>query len=238
MLFLKRPNYLPYPRRTTKRQTAYLCECVTSQASRNFLPPGMWQLHPRSCLQIYPSPDVTCNPLNHNDYKNDVSYRARKLAQREEQEMEACTFQPNAWRRRPNAPSGYANTVGNPSLDREGDRSGVGEDAGGGSSAEEPQGEHATGRAGTGAGGPRRIGAACQRLFEESKRLKERRFEAEERKRMWEEESYARTCTFKVGDYVCESIPRLQEISMSWIRSSINLTQGGILMATIMVSFV
>lgn len=41
--------------------------------------------------------------------------------------------------------------------------------------------------------------AVAQRLYDETKRLDERRFEGQERKRMAEEEVYARTCTFEVG---------------------------------------
>lgn len=41
--------------------------------------------------------------------------------------------------------------------------------------------------------------ATAQRLYEETGRLDERRFEGQERKRMWEEEVYARTCTFEVS---------------------------------------
>lgn len=48
--------------------------------------------------------------------------------------------------------------------------------------------------------------AAAQRLFEETGRLGERRFEGQERKRMWEEEVYARTCTFEVS----KGLPRKQ----------------------------
>lgn len=40
--------------------------------------------------------------------------------------------------------------------------------------------------------------AVSQRLYDETKRLDERRFEGQERKRMGEEEIYARTCTFEV----------------------------------------
>lgn len=40
--------------------------------------------------------------------------------------------------------------------------------------------------------------AVAQRLYNETKRLAERRFEAQERKRMGAEEVYARTCTFEV----------------------------------------
>lgn len=39
---------------------------------------------------------------------------------------------------------------------------------------------------------------ASERLFEASKRLRDRRSEEQERKKMWEEESFARSCTFKV----------------------------------------
>lgn len=39
---------------------------------------------------------------------------------------------------------------------------------------------------------------ASERLFEASKRLQDRRSEEQEGKKMWEEESFARSCTFQV----------------------------------------
>ena len=57
-----------------------------------------------------------------------------------------------------------------------------------------------------------------QRLFGETRRLEERRFEGQERKRMGEEEAYARTCTFEVREeqhdkpYVLRTLPLSTEI--------------------------
>lgn len=120
--------------------------------------------------------------------------RACKLARREEQELKACTFQPNARRRRPNTPSCASTSEGwHPNSRRIGD-DGVGVDVGGSSVVVDSKIEEisqicASSRASAQTG---------LRLFEESKRLRERRFERTERKNMAEEEIYARTCTFQV----------------------------------------
>lgn len=118
---------------------------------------------------------------------------------REEQEMNTCTFQPNI--RRESTASHRSDrscsaTVGSSLVDKA-DGSGGIQHSGGG---EERQGssQHETDRATSDRSGSSRSIGVGQRLFLESKRLKERRFEGEERKRMAEEEAYARTCTFKV----------------------------------------
>lgn len=139
--------------------------------------------------------------------------RAHKLAQREEREMDACTFQPNAKPQRgtPSSdiaacradiargfPRSSAKTRG--SSDCEADS------VAGGSSAvaskcktDSETRKSRSNVCGSGSGGGDIVGGDVgKRLFEEHKRLKERRFEREERKRMQEEEAYARTCTFKV----------------------------------------
>lgn len=125
--------------------------------------------------------------------------RACKLAMREEQEMDACTFQPNVRRKsttsyrsdRPRAAtvgSSHSKMISGSEHSR---HSGQGEEGQGSS-------QHSAGRA---TRDHRRSSTSVevgQRLFLESRRLKERRFEGEERKRMAEEEAYARSCTFKV----------------------------------------
>lgn len=85
------------------------------------------------------------------------------------------------------------------------------------------------GAGGHGASAPRAGGvdgeasASCRsgeevgrRLFEESKRLNERRFEGEERKRMTQEEAFARTCTFAVrahwGGVLYDRVSRLTRV--------------------------
>ncbi|CBJ48870.1 hypothetical protein Esi_0049_0138 [Ectocarpus siliculosus] len=176
--------------------------------------------------------------------------RARKLAQREEQELRDCTFQPNVPLRgalvsgsvtRAAEPIGHGHDcVGRSSSckpvenDDEGNGSGgnacggdVHVDAGGtcgvngGGGGGGCGGNHG-GEAGEGtAAGPRSVeketrscmssravsspsqGRGCpgnnvvQRLFDETRRLDERRFEGQERKNMAAEEEYARTCTFQ-----------------------------------------
>ncbi|CAB1110047.1 unnamed protein product [Ectocarpus sp. CCAP 1310/34] len=181
--------------------------------------------------------------------------RARKLAQREEQELKDCTFQPNVPPRGALVPSSVTRVaepignghdcvgtsssckpvenddVGNGSVGDAGGGGGDGGvDAGGtfggsGGGAGGCGGTHG-GEAGEGtAVGPRSVdketrssvssrgvavsppsqGRGCpgnnvmQRLFDETRRLDERRFEGQERKNMAAEEEYARTCTFQVS---------------------------------------
>lgn len=119
------------------------------------------------------------------------------MAQREEQEMDVCTFQPNTPRRHSSI-SSRSGAVASLSL--------LSYAVGGGCGNEEGSTENSSKRPPASEGGgkgkdsdvSRSVGAVGLRLFEESKRLRERRFEGEERKRMGDEEAYARTCTFKV----------------------------------------
>lgn len=142
--------------------------------------------------------------------------------------MHACTFQPNVPRARQAFAAGAAAAAtwvavatGNDSglkshrdgSDSDGDGAGsggggngVGEGGGGGS----PDSARAAGGCRLSGTASSKVGtvtsskkgldgmAVAQRLFEEAGRLDERRFEGQERKRMWEEEVYARTCTFEV----------------------------------------
>ncbi|CAN0025576.1 unnamed protein product [Ectocarpus sp. 12 AP-2014] len=188
--------------------------------------------------------------------------RARKLAQREEQELKDCTFQPNVPPRGALVPSSVTRValpirhvhdcVGKSSScepvenDDEGNGS-VGDAGGGGGDGGVDAGGTCGGNGGGGsdgdcdggaggcggyhggeagegtAVGPRSVdketrssvssrgvavsppsqGRGCagnnvvQRLFDETRRLDERRFEGQERKNMAAEEEYARTCTFQ-----------------------------------------
>ncbi|CAN0023678.1 unnamed protein product, partial [Ectocarpus sp. 12 AP-2014] len=184
--------------------------------------------------------------------------RACKLAQREEQELKDCTFQPNVPPRgvlvsssvtRAAEPIGHGHDcVGKSSSckpvvkDDEGNGS-VGDAGGGGGDGGVDAGGTCGGNGGGGGGGggggcggyhggeagegtavgPRSVeketrssvtsrgvavsppsqGRGCpgnnvvQRLFDETRRLDERRFEGQERKNMAAEEEYARTCTFQ-----------------------------------------
>lgn len=174
--------------------------------------------------------------------------RARKLAQREEQEMIACTFRPNVPRQSLAAGPAAIRVTRTPGTDSQPKSSKDGGDSGGdGAGGDGAGGDGAGGGGGGGEGGERfstdvprsapdcRLSgagdwkgdapvrpssrksldgtAAAQRLFEETGRLDERRFEGQERKRMWEEEVYARTCTFEVTEHCiqnvcCKHIPR------------------------------
>lgn len=144
--------------------------------------------------------------------------------------MDACTFQPNVPRQ------GVAGTIGSGSClkssknGRDGDGVGVGGDgdgSGGDGHGEGGEGILPDSTRVAGEGGrlsraaattskgsadpPRRSldrRAVTQRLFEETGRLDERRFEGQERKRMWEEEVYARTCTFEVSRGHSPEFPR------------------------------
>ncbi|CAM9650181.1 unnamed protein product [Ectocarpus sp. 8 AP-2014] len=186
-------------------------------------------------------------------------YEARKLAQREEQELKDCTFQPNVPLRgalvsgsvtRAAEPIGHGHDcVGrSPSckpVENDDEGNGSGGNACGGDGEVDAGGTCAGGGGGSGGGGggggggcggnhggeagegtaagPRSVeketrssvtsrkvavsspsqGRGCpgknvvQRLFDETRRLDERRFEGQERKNMAAEEEYARTCTFQ-----------------------------------------
>ncbi|CAM9516462.1 unnamed protein product, partial [Ectocarpus sp. 13 AM-2016] len=188
--------------------------------------------------------------------------RARKLAQREEQELKDCTFQPNVPPRGALVPSSVTRAaepirhvhdcvrksssckpaenddVGNGSVGDAGGGGGDGcVDAGGtcggnGGGGGDGDGDGGAGVCGGSHGGeegegtavgpksvdketrssassrgvavsPPSQGRGCpgnnvvQRLFDETRRLDERRFEGQERKNMAAEEEYARTCTFQ-----------------------------------------
>ncbi|CAM9292255.1 unnamed protein product, partial [Ectocarpus fasciculatus] len=188
--------------------------------------------------------------------------RARKLAQREEQELKGCTFQPNVPLRGAFV-SGTVTRVADPIGHHCAGRSssckpvqnddegigGVGDACGGsgdgGVDSGGTCGGNGGGGGGNGGGGGGNGGGGCdgehggeasegtasgpnsvekepqpsvssrgvaasppsqgrgppgnvvQRLFDETRRLDERRFEGQERKKMAEEEEYARTCTFQ-----------------------------------------
>lgn len=100
--------------------------------------------------------------------------RVHKLALLEMRELDGCTFQPNA-RQHSKAPC-YRNGDAH-------QKAGTCKDGVGATSK-----------------GQSRDGSTnvCARLLEAGERSKERRAEAEERKRMSEEEAFARDCTFKV----------------------------------------
>ncbi|CAM9582807.1 unnamed protein product, partial [Laminaria digitata] len=128
--------------------------------------------------------------------------RARRLAQQEEEEMHACTFQPSIPRRRgANASTLTRTVIGNLSSEtllKGGGGGGGGPHRGGAGGHGGASASGAEGRVnGAAASAPwRGVEGVGRRLFEESKRLSERRFEGEERKRMTQEEAFARTCTF------------------------------------------
>lgn len=130
---------------------------------------------------------------------------------RQEQEMGACTFQPNCRCRSPPSTPLNKSGTGPVASSRTDNGGGGGIDAG---DEEVGQGEEA--RRGEGTEGFRRNKSSTRRkdrsasrdsieighrLFMESKRLNERKFEGKERKRMAEEEAYARSCTFKVASH-------------------------------------
>lgn len=125
------------------------------------------------------------------------------MAQREEREMDDCTFQPNAPRRRHPRPFNRSRTVESLTADHTlllGHTAGGEGGSCGGSGVENSRRQTTSKGGGTGEDSDfsRGVEGVGRRLFEESKRLRERRFEGGERKRMAEEEAYARTCTFKV----------------------------------------
>lgn len=104
--------------------------------------------------------------------------------------MDGCTFQPNTRR---SSASSRAATVGSSALDPllEGDGRR-------GNDVFKLSPTRNRAREGAASQSAAMVG---KRLFEESKRLRERRFEGEERKRMGEEEAFERTCTFQVCAY-------------------------------------
>lgn len=108
--------------------------------------------------------------------------------------MNACTFQPSVSRRRANA-STLARTNGKFSSETLLDRGGANRDGAEGHGASDPRAGGVNGASSASCRSGEEVG---RRLFEESKRLSERRFEGEERKRMTQEEAFARTCTFAV----------------------------------------
>ena len=111
--------------------------------------------------------------------------------------MHACTFQPSIPRRRANA-STSTRTIRNFSSETlldGGGGEGARRDGAWGHGVSAPR----VGRVNGSASAPcRSVEEVGRRLFEESKILSERRFEGEERKRMAQEEAFARTCTFVV----------------------------------------
>ena len=139
-----------------------------------------------------------CRTLRFLDSVSSITYtRALKMAQQEEAEIAGCTFQPSVLRRRSNAARSRASgTVRSSSYDAPGEGGKRG-------SAVRSEGADPVGRESGLMSG--------RRLFEESKRLNERRSQEQERKRVWEEESFARSCTFQV----CARAPPVKISSFS-----------------------